>query len=167
LLLGPEEDTWAVIVLMVSGVTDWADGKLARALGQSSRLGALLDPAADRLYILATLGAFVARDIIPWWLAALVIGRDLILLPTLPLLRRHRYNPLNVSYVGKAATFNLLYAFPLILLGAENGMDLALARVLGWAFALWGTGLYWWAGWLYLAQTYRLIRSTPRLPKLG
>src|SRR3954463_16025935 len=67
LLLGPEADGWAVAVLALSGVTDWAAGKLARLLDQSSRLGALLDPAADRLYIVATLVALALRDIVPLW----------------------------------------------------------------------------------------------------
>ena len=97
LLLGPEADIAALVVLMVAGATDYFDGKIARWLGQTSKLGVLLDPAADRLYILATLFAFVVRDIIPWWLAALIVGRDLLLAPTLPLLRRHGYGPLQVQ----------------------------------------------------------------------
>ena len=83
LLIGPEYDGWALIVLMVSAITDWADGKLARLLNQYSRLGALLDPAADQLYILAALIGFVIRGFIPWWVAALIIGRDVLLAATL------------------------------------------------------------------------------------
>ena len=67
LLLGPHADGWALVVLMVGGVTDWLDGKLARLLDQFSALGALLDPAADRLYILAALVALAVRDVVPWW----------------------------------------------------------------------------------------------------
>ena len=74
LLTSPPHDGWALVVLALSAVTDWADGKLARLLGQYSKLGELLDPAADRLYIFATLIAFVIRDFIPWWVAALIIG---------------------------------------------------------------------------------------------
>ena len=55
LLLGPRADVWAIVVLALGGISDWADGKLARLLDQYSRLGELLDPAADRLYILAAL----------------------------------------------------------------------------------------------------------------
>ena len=51
LLLGPHADGWAIAVLALSGISDWADGKLARLLNQYSRLGELLDPAVDRLYI--------------------------------------------------------------------------------------------------------------------
>jgi len=72
-------------------------------------------------------------------------------------LRRHSYGPLQVSFLGKAATLCLFYAFPLLLLGSHAG-DAALAtRVTGWAFAIWGTALYWWAAALYLVQARQVI----------
>ena len=115
LLLVPHADGWAFVVLVLSAVSDWADGKLARLLNQYSKLGELLDPLADRLYLLATLVAFVIRGFIPWWVAALIIGRDIVLAVCIPLIRRHGYPPLPVQYLGKAATFCLLYALPLLL----------------------------------------------------
>ena len=159
LLLGPQADGWALLVLALSGFTDWADGKLARLLNQTSRLGTLLDPAADRLYILCTLIAFVVRDIIPFWLAAVIVGRDLLLAGTLPVLRWHGYGPPPVHHLGKAATFALLYAFPLLLLAQGHGTPSDIARPIGWAFAIWGTGLYLWAGVLYAIQVVRLVRA--------
>jgi cardiolipin synthase len=159
LLLGPQADGWALLVLMLSGFTDWADGKLARLLNQTSRLGTLLDPAADRLYILCTLIAFVVRDIIPFWLAALLVGRDLVLTCTLPVLRWYGYGPPPVHHLGKAATFALLYAFPLLLLAQGHGTPSDIARPIGWAFVIWGTGMYLWAGVLYLVQVVRLVRA--------
>ena len=164
LLLGPQADVAALVVLMVAGATDYFDGKIARWLGQTSRIGVLLDPAADRLYILATLVAFVVRDIIPWWLAALIVGRDLVLAPTVPLLRRHGYGPLQVSYLGKAATFNLLYAFPLLLIGAHDWAVSAVAQPVAWAFVIWGTALYLWSGALYLVQVGQLVRADRPAP---
>jgi cardiolipin synthase len=161
LLLGPRADGWALLVLGLSGVTDWADGVLARKLNQLSRLGALLDPLVDRLYILATLIGLVLRQIIPLWLAVLLIGRDLVLLATLPALRRRGLTALPVHYLGKAATFNLLYAFPLLLLGSHPGSISAVAKPIAWAFTLWGTGLYLWAGGLYLLQVRRVTRQVP------
>jgi cardiolipin synthase len=161
LLLGPHADGWALIVLMVSGFTDWADGVLARRLNQTSSLGALLDPLADRLYILATLFGLVLRHIIPWWLAALIIGRDLVLLLTVPALRRRGLLAPPVHYLGKAATFNLLYAFPLLLLGSHAGTLSEIAKPIAWAFTIWGTGLYLWAGGLYLAQIRRITSQLP------
>ncbi len=160
LLLGPHADIAALIVLALSGLSDWADGVLARRLNQTSRIGALLDPAADRLYILATLVGLSIRQIIPWWLAALIVGRDLALAPTVPLLRRRGLDPLPVHYLGKAATFCLLYAFPLLLLADRTGTWADIARPIAWAFTIWGTGLYLWAGALYLVQYRQITRPS-------
>src|SRR3954467_15106650 len=157
LALGPEADGWAVAVLIFAGLSDYADGKIARRFNQSSRLGALLDPAADRLYILATIVALTVRDIVPVWLAVAIPARDVLLALTLPVLRRHGYGPLPVHFLGKAATFNLLYAFPLLLVADHSGTLAAVCRPFGWAFTGWGVGLYWWAGWLYVVQFRQLI----------
>lgn len=165
LVLGPRADGLAVLVLVVAGFTDWLDGQLARRWHQRSRLGQMLDPVADRFYILATLLGLAIRDIIPWWLVFILVARDCVIALLVPVLKTRGYSSLPVHFLGKAATFSLLYAFPLVLLGAGDSPLALVARVIGWAFALWGTGLYWWAGWLYLAQTYKLLRSTPPLAK--
>lgn len=166
LVLGPEKDGLALCVLMFAGFTDYADGWLARKLNQTSRLGQLLDPAADRLYILATLIGLTVRDIVPLWLTLALIARDVMLAACVPTLRRLGYGPaLPVHYLGKAATFNLLYAFPFLLLGDGTGEMTTvqtLANVLGWAFAIWGSGLYWWAGVLYVVQVRRLAAADRR-----
>jgi cardiolipin synthase len=159
LMLGPEQDLLALGVLVLSGFSDWLDGKLARAWGQVSRIGQLLDPIADRLYIVATLVTFAIRDIIPWWLAAVLLARDAVLALTLPVLRHYGYEPLPVHFLGKAATFNLLSAFPLVLLSQVEGAVGDVAAPFGWAFMIWGAALYWWAGLLYLAQVARLVRA--------
>jgi cardiolipin synthase len=157
LILVPEADGWAVAVLMASGVSDYADGYLARRLHQTSIVGQLLDPVADRLYILSTVFGLAARDIIPWWLAVLLPARDAFLWGLVPFLRSRGYSSLPVHFLGKAATANLLYAFPLLLLGDGAGAVAALSRVFGWAFVIWGTGLYWWAGLLYAWQVRKLF----------
>ncbi|GAA4718745.1 CDP-alcohol phosphatidyltransferase family protein [Nocardioides conyzicola] len=162
LVLGPEEDLLALGVLMLSGITDFLDGYLARKLGQTSVLGQILDPVADRLYILAVVVGLALRDIIPWWAALSLPLRDLLLWGLVPLLRTRGYSALPVHFLGKAATFNLLYAFPLLLLGDGDGTVATLAEVFGWAFALWGIGLYWWAGVLYAWQVRTLLRTTER-----
>ena len=164
LVLGPEEDAWALVVLMVSGITDFLDGWLARRLDQQSTLGQILDPVADRLYILAVVIGLALRDIIPWWLAVSLPLRDLLLWGLVPLLRTRGYSALPVHFLGKAATFNLLYAFPLLLLGDGAGTVATLAQLFGWALALWGIGLYWWAGVLYAWQVRRLLATTERRP---
>jgi cardiolipin synthase len=160
LVLGPKADWWAVGLLIAAGLSDWLDGKLARAWNQQSRLGQVLDPAADRLYIAATLAGLAIRGIIPWWLVAVLASRELVLGAALLVLRRHSYGPLQVSLVGKAATLCLLYAFPLLFIGEHAGPAALIARVAGWAFAIWGSALYWWAAGLYLVQTRQLVAST-------
>lgn len=162
LILVPEADGWALLVLMLSGVSDFADGYLARRLNQTSALGAILDPVADRLYILSTVVGLAVRDIIPWWLAILLPARDLFLWGLVPFLRTRGYSALPVHFLGKAATANLLYAFPLLLLGDGAGLLATLAKVFGWAFAIWGTGLYWWAGILYAWQVRKLLADHDR-----
>ncbi|ASU78424.1 CDP-diacylglycerol--glycerol-3-phosphate 3-phosphatidyltransferase [Actinopolyspora erythraea] len=158
LLLGPQWDLLALLVLVFSGVTDWLDGKLARWLNQYSRMGQLLDPAADRLYIVATLVAFVIRGVIPWWAAFALIARDLLLTLCLPVLRYHGFEPPDVHYLGKAATFCLMYAFPLLLLVQGDFALDWIARPFAYAFTGWGAALYLWAGLLYLGQVVGAVR---------
>ncbi|HET9421105.1 MAG TPA: CDP-alcohol phosphatidyltransferase family protein [Nocardioides sp.] len=162
LVLGPEEDAWALVVLMVAGITDFLDGWLARKLNQQTVVGQILDPVADRLYILAVVLGLALREIIPWWMAISLPLRDLLMWGLVPLLRTRGYSALPVHFLGKAATFNLLYAFPLLLLGDGDGVVATLAQVFGWAFALWGIGLYWWAGVLYAWQVRKLLATTER-----
>lgn len=152
-------DWWAIGLLATASVSDWLDGKIARALNQQSSLGEVLDPAADRLYIVSTIVALAVRSIIGWWLVAILAARELTLGLALLRLRRAGYGPLRVSFVGKAATLCLLYAFPLLFLGSHQGTYALVARVFGWAFALWGTALYWWAAALYLEQARRLLAA--------
>jgi cardiolipin synthase len=147
---------------MVSGFTDYLDGKIARSFGLESRIGALLDPLADRLYILSTLLALGWRQIIPVWLVVALLGREVFIASLLPVLRRHGYGPLPVHFIGKAATFNLLYAFPLLLLADGDGTAAAIARPIAWGFTWWGTALYWVAGAMYAVQTAQLVRPRAR-----
>lgn len=165
LILVPQADGWAIVVLALAGISDYLDGKIARKWNQISRVGQILDPLADRLYILATLVGLLLRGIIPWWLVAVLVGRDVIMGIVLAIVKKRTgLTGLPVHFIGKAATFCLLYAFPLILLGAGSGTLADVCRVLGWAFALWGTGLYLWAGVLYLEQAARVLRMKPTVP---
>jgi cardiolipin synthase len=162
LVLGPRTQTadwWALALLIASSLSDWLDGKIARALNQQSRLGQVLDPAADRLYIVATVVALAVRDIIPWWLVGLLAARELLLGVVLLVLRGHGYPPLQVSFVGKAATLCLLYALPMLLLGSHSASYAEVLRIAGWAFAIWGSALYWCAALLYIEQARRLLAA--------
>ncbi|WP_442934065.1 CDP-alcohol phosphatidyltransferase family protein [Micromonospora sp. CPCC 205561] len=159
LLLVERADVAAVVVLAIGGTTDWVDGWIARRLRQVSRLGELLDPLADRLYILATLLGFTARDVVPWQFTAALLAREVLLLGSLGVLRRYGYGPPPVHYVGKTATFLLLAAFPVLLLAAAVPGAAAVAGPVGWGLAWWGLVLYWVAGALYVVQAGRLVRA--------
>ncbi|GAB3437863.1 CDP-alcohol phosphatidyltransferase family protein [Phycicoccus ginsengisoli] len=152
-------DAVALLTLMVSGVSDYLDGKIARRFGLVSRLGELLDPLADRLYIATTLFGLAWRDIIPWWLVGALVGREVLLAVVLWWIRRYGQVGLPVHFVGKAATFNLLYAFPLLLLGDGTSGFAHWAQPIGWAFAWWGTVLYWVAGVMYIVQARQVAAA--------
>jgi cardiolipin synthase len=152
----------AITVLAIAGLTDFLDGYLARKLNQTTKLGKMLDPVADRLYIFATLLALSATGYVPWWLAGLVILRDVLMLISLPVLASVGHRSLPVHYLGKASTFALLYAFPLLLMGKIFTEAAFIITPLAWAFALWGVALYWWSGFVYLWQLVLLIREQRR-----
>jgi cardiolipin synthase len=156
LIVGPQNDGIALVVLIISSFTDWLDGYLARRLNQFSRLGELLDPLADRLYVVAALAALYIRGLLPLWVVATLILRDVAMSGLLIYLKRFGITGVPVHFVGKAATMNLLYALPLILLGTFAGLVGQVAQVFGWAFLLWGITMYWYAGYLYFRQVYQM-----------
>jgi cardiolipin synthase (CMP-forming) len=163
LLLVAHANGWAVAVLMFSGASDWADGKIARLVeNQSSRLGALLDPAVDRIYMLTVPLAFGFAHIVPWWVVLTLIGRDAVLAATLPLVRSRGLTALPVTYIGKGATFALMSGFPLILLGQWDALWSRVILACGWAFVIWGLALYLWSAVLYLIQVGMVMRQMPR-----
>ncbi len=163
LLLVADANGWAVAVLMFSGFSDWADGKIARLVdNQSSRLGALLDPAVDRIYMLVVPVAMAIHGSLPWWIVATLIGRDAVLAATLPLLRSRGLTALPVTYLGKAATFALMSGLPLILLGQWDALWSRVVLACGWAFLIWGLAMYLWSAVLYLIQVTMVMRRLPK-----
>jgi cardiolipin synthase len=151
-------DFAALIVLVVSSVTDFFDGQSARRFGLVTRLGQLLDPAADRLFILAALVGLAVSHVIPWWFFAIVVGRDVMLAVLGIVLANHGYGPLPVHHLGKFGTFALLWALPVLMLGAAFSEVTWLTSPVGWGFAFWGAFIYWWAGVVYIIETARVIR---------
>jgi CDP-diacylglycerol--glycerol-3-phosphate 3-phosphatidyltransferase len=161
LLLVAHADAWAVVVLMLSGASDWADGKIARLLNQSSKVGEYLDPAVDRLYMVTVPIALGLRGIVPWWIVAVLLARDVLLAAELPLLRTRGFTALPVIYVGKAATFALMSAFPLILLGQFDALWSRVVLACGWAFLIWGLYMYLWSFVVYAVQVVLVLRRLP------
>ena len=161
LALDQKADGWAILVLAIGGITDYLDGKLARLWNQTSRFGELADPAIDRIYIVATLIVLYLRDALPLWIIIVLLARDLLLAGVTIALTRNGLPPLTVTYLGKAATFNLLYAFPFLLLALSDSLAGTLAFIFGWAFAIWGIGLYIVTGVSYFLSALKSIRVPP------
>jgi cardiolipin synthase len=163
LLLAEHADAWATAILMFTGASDWADGKIARVLNQSSRLGALLDPLVDRIYMVAVPISFALRHFVPWWFVITLLARDLILAATLPAVRSRGLDALPVTYLGKAATFGLMSGFPLILLGQFDALWSRVVLAIGWGFVIWGFVAYMWSFVQYMVQFVMVLR----MPKVS
>jgi len=160
LVLAKEEMGWAVLTLVIAGATDYLDGKVARALKQESRLGELMDPAVDRLYIATVLVAMYVTESLPIWVLILIIARDLVLALLLVVMKTRGIPPFTVTYLGKAATFNLLYALPLLLLtDTSTGWVRDASFIFGWGFAGWGIALYLWTGVSYAGSGLRQLKG--------
>ena len=153
-------DLWALVVLVIATATDFFDGAIARRFGQITRLGQLLDPAADRLFIFTALIGLAIREILPWWLIVVIIGRDVMLVVIGVVLANVGYGPLPVHHLGKAATFCLFWGLPIIVLGHAFPLLQVATDPIGWAFTIWGAFLYWWAGAVYLRQAIGLVRES-------
>ncbi|AYF99230.1 CDP-alcohol phosphatidyltransferase family protein [Protaetiibacter intestinalis] len=157
-LLGTSQFGWALLVIVVSSLTDFVDGWIARRFDQVSRVGQLLDPAVDRLFIFSTLIGLAWQHFLPWWLVIVIVLRDVTLVVMGIVLANFGYGPLPVHHLGKVATFALLFALPTLVLGRAFPDLAAYSDPVGWALALWGAFLYWWAGVIYLVETARLVR---------
>jgi cardiolipin synthase len=154
----------ALLVLVVASLSDLLDGYLARRFDQVTRLGQLLDPAADRLYIFAALVGLAANGLVPWWIVVVIVARDVMLLVLGVVLANHGFGPLPVHQLGKAATFALFFGVPVIMLGHAFPAAQPVSDPIGWALTLWGAFLYWWAGVIYAIETVRVVPQTPPPP---
>jgi cardiolipin synthase len=138
-------------IITLGAITDYLDGKIARVWNQTSDFGAKFDPTVDRLYIAAVIVALAIKDYLPWWLVISIIARDLLLALVVINQRLRGISYIQVSFLGKAATFNLLYAFPFLLLADIDVIGIWCFRV-GWAFAIWGITLYFYTGIQYFVK---------------
>jgi cardiolipin synthase (CMP-forming) len=152
LMLGPEAYGWAWAVLAVIGSTDWVDGYVARRFDQVSRLGKMLDPIVDRLFVATVVVTMLVAGMLPWWLVAVLVGRDVLLLAGALVLYRG-IPDVAVTKMGKLATFVLMFGLPGILLGHVEWAAAGLFLVAGWILTLAGTGLYYIAGIQYAGAT--------------
>ena len=151
LFLVADRPVLSFVVIALGGVTDYLDGKIARALNQTSEFGAKFDPSVDRLYIAAVVIALASQEYLPWSLVIALLIRDLLLIFVVTYQKIRNIPFLQVSFLGKAATFNLLYAFPFLLLDEVKFVG-GWCFIIGWAFAIWGIALYFYTGLQYLVK---------------
>ena len=154
-----EADGWAFAILAISSATDWLDGVIARRFNRMSRVGQILDPMADRLFVISTILVLAVRGIVPWWLVAILVLRDVVMGLIQLVVNRRGVPPLPVHYVGKAATLCLLYGMPILFLTTGDGVVSDIATPLAWAFIIWGTGIYWWSAILYAEQASAVLQG--------
>jgi cardiolipin synthase len=120
LLFGPGDRIAATVVLMCAGGTDFLDGYLARKLHQVSTLGKVIDPFIDRVVLMTAIVAIVIYGAVPVWLAALVLGREVIVSAAVLGLAALGAKRIDVVWMGKAGTCGLMCCFPMFLLGDEH-----------------------------------------------
>lgn len=162
-LLVTGQDGPALAVLIIATASDFVDGFIARTYNQVTRLGELLDPASDRLFITASVVGLAIRGMIPLPLLAVVLARDVLLL-TIVLVRGVRINDFpRVNFVGKTATFILFVAFPVIVLSHIFTTAAVPLAVIGWVLGSSGAVMYWLAGFTYIPS---LIKASARSDRL-
>lgn len=159
----------AMIVLAVVGTSDWVDGFVARATGQVSVLGKLLDPLADRVVIVAVLVAYGAKGTVPWWLVGVIVARDVLIMASFAALERRGIPRLAVNRTGKRATASLFTGMGLVSVSvvmhvsgiATLRSDASGVRLAGLVLLGLGAVLYWAAAALYAREARVLLRPKP------
>ncbi len=146
-LLIQGHDAWAITVLAIAGASDFLDGYLARKWNQTTELGRILDPAADRILTVVVVLGLAVRGIIPWWLVGLLLARDAVVGLMLLWGRKAGAAAPQVTLVGKAATAALYVFLPLAYLAYERWPVVHVVSIVGAALA---AVLYWWSGWGYV-----------------
>lgn len=152
LLLQPRHRDWfdAAVLLAVLGSTDWVDGQLARRLDQVTTLGKVLDPVADRILLATAVIGILAVGAVPVPVAAIALAREALVAAGAVVLALAGARRVDVTLVGKAATFGLMCAFPLFLAGHSSIGWRHVAMALGWTSAIGGLVLGWASVVLYV-----------------
>ena len=152
----------AVTIYAVGAMTDFFDGFIARRFGQVSELGKLLDPLADRVFIVALAVALVGSGALPWPLAAVIVLRDVAVLSLYPLFQRRNIQKIEVNFVGKCATAALLFGLTALALDEAHVSWARWGSEVGLGFVALGAVLYWVAGAMYLRVALERTKSLVR-----
>ncbi len=151
LLFGRDNRVGAAVLLGALGATDWVDGFIARRYNQVSTLGKVLDPTADRLLLLVAVVSILIDGSVPAYVAIPVLIRETLVGGTVLVLAAMGARRIDVTWVGKAGTFALMFAFPLFLAG--NDKDFGpheIFRAGGWIAAVIGLVLSWYSAAKYV-----------------
>lgn len=158
LMFGPSDYLAAFIVLALIGLTDWFDGYVARRFNQVSRLGAMVDPIADRLLLLVVLVSFLVADIVPWWMFAVIIVPDAIL--SFCAVVFFKMHPgLQVTAVGKVRTALLMIGTAIMLAGRSTTFGHTPVWLIGFVITVLGCAGHLVAFTQYSAGMVRASRS--------
>jgi cardiolipin synthase (CMP-forming) len=149
----------AVILYGAGAWTDFFDGYIARRLGQESELGRLLDPLADRIFIVALALALVAVGALPWWLTAAIVARDVVLLSLWPLFERRGVGRIRVNFTGKTATASLLFGLTWLALSETEFGWASFSDEVGTVFVVAGAVLYYLSAGMYARDAYSKLRA--------
>lgn len=152
ILIASHRDGWAIAALASAAVSDFLDGYLARRWNQVTALGRILDPTADRLLTVAVVVGLALRSIIPGWLVAILLLRDIAVGVALLIGRRAGVDTPQVTRIGKWATAALYLFLPLSYLAFERW---SLVHGLAIVGAVAAAVLYWVAGIGYVQDVRR------------
>ncbi|MXW42302.1 MAG: CDP-alcohol phosphatidyltransferase family protein [Acidimicrobiia bacterium] len=157
LLLAMGNRVVAAILLGVLGATDWVDGFIARRFKQESEMGKILDPTADRLMFLAAVTAMLIDGSLHLVFGVLMLMREAAVSLVVLILAALGAMRMDVTWTGKTATFGLMFALPLLLLGNSNvGGGVAL-RSVGWGIAILSLALSYYAAIQYIPQARQAL----------
>ena len=153
-----------MILYAVGAWTDFLDGYIARRTNSVTELGKLLDPLADRVFIVALTVALVGSGALPWWLAAIVVGRDVVVAAIYPWLQRRGLQKIDVNFVGKTATACLLFGLTSLALSETDFWGAEIGDEVGLTFVIAGATLYWVAGGIYAREIAHRLRERRAVP---
>jgi cardiolipin synthase len=159
LLFGAHDQTPAAVLLAGLGATDWADGFLARRLGQVSTVGKVLDPAADRVLVATAIVAVMAHGAVPVWFGVVTLLREAVVSGAVVILAALGAARIDVLRIGKAGTFALMAAYPAFLLAHGSAGWQGTVRELAWVSGIVGLVLAWVAAGRYVAPARRALAA--------
>ena len=158
-------ETNAAVALYAAGAcTDFFDGYLARRFDAVTELGKILDPLADRIFIIALAVALVGSEALPLWLALGIVARDVLLVSAFPFVDKRGIARIPVSFAGKSATAALLLGLTLMAYSETTLPGAGLPYEVGFACVVIGAVLYWVTAFLYAREAFGRLSELKREP---